>query len=71
MVMNAYKQPKTGVAMGIAIPVLILIGVTLVMTVIARKHRFGRYVYAIGGNPESAELAGIDTSAGLRSRSSR
>jgi D-xylose transport system permease protein len=52
-------QPKTGVPMGIAIPVLILIGVTLIMTVIARKTAFGRYVYAIGGNPESAVLAGI------------
>ena len=58
-VMNSYLQPKTGVPMGIAIPVLILIGVTLIMTVIARKTGFGRYVYAIGGNPESAELAGI------------
>lgn len=58
-VMNSYLQPKTGVPMGIAIPVLILIGVTLIMTIIARKTAFGRYVYAIGGNPESAELAGI------------
>ena len=24
-------------------------------------HRFGRYVYATGGNPEAAELAGINT----------
>lgn len=58
-VMNAYPQPKTNIPMGIAIPVLILIGVTLIMTVIARRTAFGRYVYAIGGNPESAELAGI------------
>ena len=57
--MNSYLQPKTDVPMGIAIPVLILAGVTLIMTVIARKTVFGRYVYAIGGNPESAELAGI------------
>ena len=26
-----------------------------------RRTRFGRYVYAIGGNPEAAELAGINT----------
>jgi D-xylose transport system permease protein len=58
-VMNNYLQPKTNVPMGIAIPVLILIGVTLVMTIVARRTSFGRYVYAIGGNPESAELAGI------------
>ena len=60
-VMNSYEQPQTGIAMGIPIPVLILIAVTLVLTAIARKHRFGRHVFAVGGSPESAELAGIDT----------
>jgi D-xylose transport system permease protein len=60
-VMNAYTQPGSNVPMGIAIPVLILIGVTVVMSAIASKHRFGRHVFAMGGSPESAELAGIDT----------
>ena len=60
-VMNSYAQPKTGIAMGIPIPVLILIGVAVVMSVVARKHRFGRHIFAMGGSPESAELAGIDT----------
>ncbi|MGB6747280.1 MAG: sugar ABC transporter permease [Xanthobacteraceae bacterium] len=46
---------------GIAIPVLIAIGVGVAMSFLARRTRFGRYVYAIGGNPEAAELAGIDT----------
>ena len=31
------------------------------MTFLATRTRFGRYVYAIGGNPEAAELAGINT----------
>jgi D-xylose transport system permease protein len=57
--MNGYRRPGTGEAMGIAIPVLILIGVTVVMTVLARKHKFGRHIYAVGGDPESAQLAGI------------
>jgi len=48
---------------GLAIPVLIMIGVTLVMTFIATRLRFGRYVFAIGANPEAAELAGIKTRA--------
>ena len=61
MVMNAYEQPRTGLAMGIPIPVLILIAVAVTMAVVARKHRFGRHVFALGGSPESAELAGIDT----------
>jgi D-xylose transport system permease protein len=46
---------------GIAFPVLILIGVAIVMTFVARRLRFGRNVFAIGGNPEAAELAGINT----------
>jgi D-xylose transport system permease protein len=46
---------------GLANPVLLLIGVTLVMTFIATRLRFGRYVFAIGGNPEAAELGGIKT----------
>ena len=60
-IMNAYTQPGSDIPMGISIPVLILIGVTVVMSAIASKHRFGRHVFAMGGSPESAELAGIDT----------
>jgi D-xylose transport system permease protein len=46
---------------GLAIPVLIAIGVTLMMIFIGTRLRFGRYVFAIGGNPEAAELSGINT----------
>jgi D-xylose transport system permease protein len=49
------------IPIGLAYPVLIAIGVALVMTYLATRRRFGRYVYAIGGNPEAAELAGIKT----------
>jgi D-xylose transport system permease protein len=59
-VMNAHTQPRTDVARGIPIPVLILIAVALTTTGLARATRFGRYVFAIGGSPEAAELAGID-----------
>ena len=31
------------------------------MSFIAKRTRFGRYVFAIGGNPEAASLAGINT----------
>ena len=43
------------------ISVLLLIAVAVVMTVVARKTRFGRYVFATGGNPDAAELSGINT----------
>jgi len=46
---------------GYAIPVMIALGVGLVMTFISTRTQFGRYVFAIGGNPEAAELAGINT----------
>ena len=41
--------------------VLIALAVGLIMTFVAKRLRFGRYVYAIGGNPEAAVLAGINT----------
>ena len=53
------KGPNTPV--GIANPVLLAIGVAIVMTIIATRRRFGRYVFAIGGNPDAAELGGINT----------
>jgi D-xylose transport system permease protein len=46
---------------GIPIPLLIVIGVTIFMTFISTRRRFGRDIYAYGGNPVAAELAGINT----------
>lgn len=46
---------------GIAIPVVVTLGVALVMALIATRRKFGRYIFAIGGNPDAAELAGINT----------
>jgi D-xylose transport system permease protein len=53
--------PPGGIQAGIPWPVLVLLGVTLVMTFMATRRKFGRYVFAIGGNPEAAELGGINT----------
>jgi D-xylose transport system permease protein len=49
------------IAFGYSIPVLIALGIGIGMTFLANRTRFGRYIYAIGGNPEAAELAGINT----------
>jgi D-xylose transport system permease protein len=46
---------------GFPFPIVLLIGVTLVMSWLATRRRFGRYAYAYGGNPDAAELAGINT----------
>jgi D-xylose transport system permease protein len=55
--------PPGGIPTGIAIPVVIMLLVGLVMTYLATRRRFGRYVYAIGGNPDAAELGGINVRA--------
>jgi len=59
---NHIALPDGGlfISHGIAIPVLMAIGIGVVMTFLARRTRFGRYVYAIGGNREAVELAGVD-----------
>ncbi|WP_419911486.1 sugar ABC transporter permease [Hoeflea sp.] len=46
---------------GVAIPVLVAVCVGIVMTFLATRTRFGRYVFALGGNPEATDLAGINT----------
>ncbi|MGH6860180.1 MAG: sugar ABC transporter permease [Phyllobacterium sp.] len=46
---------------GIAVPVLIAVVTGIIMTFVATRTRFGRYVFAMGGNPEAADLAGINT----------
>ncbi len=60
---NGIPWPEGGLFIphGVALPVLIAIAVGLVMTFMATRLRFGRYVFAIGGNPEAAELSGINT----------
>ena len=60
---NNIELPEGGlfIAHGIAIPVLMAVAVGIVMTFVTNRTRFGRYVFAIGGNPEAANLAGINT----------
>jgi D-xylose transport system permease protein len=59
-VMNSYYRPRTQIPQGIPIPVLILIVVAVGMSALTKVTKFGRYVFAIGGNPEAAELGGIN-----------
>lgn len=57
--MNAYVLADKGAGQGIPIPVVIWGVVVMGMAFIVKRTRFGRYVYAIGGNPEAALLVGI------------
>ncbi len=60
---NGIEVPPDGlvISFGYAVPVLIALAVGVIMTFVTTRTRFGRYVFAIGGNPEAAELAGINT----------
>jgi D-xylose transport system permease protein len=59
---NNITVPEGGLFIphGFAMPVLILLVVAIAMTILMGRTRFGRYVYAIGGNPDAALLAGIN-----------
>ena len=65
MLEAAGQEMPEGLVVGYGLPisVLILIGSAVVMTVVAKRTRFGRYIYATGGNPDAAELSGINTRA--------
>lgn len=52
VLMNAYA--------GIPIAVMILLIVAILGVFITNYTTFGRYLYAIGGNPDAARLSGID-----------
>ena len=57
------KTMPDGYTMGYGIPysVLLLIAIAVIMTVVAQRTRLGRYIFATGGNPDAAELSGINT----------
>jgi len=66
-VVCAYPDPASAVdggapqGKGIGVPVLILVAIAVALTVMAQRTRFGRHVFAYGGNPEAAMLSGLPT----------
>jgi D-xylose transport system permease protein len=50
---------------GVPVVALILVGLIVVFWLITRRTRFGRHIYAVGGNAEAARRAGINIT-GLR-----
>jgi len=63
LVMNGYPDPRTGLPRGMPVPVLIMLAVTAVMMWVVRSTRFGRYVFAYGGNPEAPDWRASTPSA--------
>jgi ribose/xylose/arabinose/galactoside ABC-type transport system permease subunit len=44
----------------IPVPVIWMLAIIVIATILLNRTRFGRYVFAIGGNEEAARLAGIN-----------
>ncbi len=56
----AFQHTGIGSIAGLPIPVIWMICVIVAASVLLNRTRFGRYVFAIGGNEEAARLAGIN-----------
>ena len=56
------NRANLGTLAGVPYSILIVLGVLGVWTVVFQRTRYGRYLYAIGGNPEAARRAGINLS---------
>jgi D-xylose transport system permease protein len=48
---------------GVPVAGVILFGLTAFFAWVTTRTRFGRYIYAIGGNPEAARRAGVNVTA--------
>ncbi len=60
---SGYRWWGTGAVMGIPVPVIIFAAVVLVGHILLRYTRYGRQVYAVGGNAEAARLTGVNVKA--------
>ena len=61
----SFRFIGTGNLGGIPLPVVILVAVFALSWFVLARTRFGRYVYAVGGNPHAAKTSGIDVT-GIR-----
>ncbi len=57
---NAFKYIGQGYLWRIPVQVYILVVIFIVMYVVAKRTRFGRYVVAMGANMEAAHISGIN-----------
>lgn len=54
-----FKDLGNGYLAGIPVPVLVMLAVYLVAWFVLERTRYGRHVYAVGGNAQAARLAGV------------
>lgn len=54
-----FRTLATGRVLMVPVPVLITLAVYVISHLVLTRTRFGRYVYAIGGNEEATRLSGV------------
>jgi D-xylose transport system permease protein len=60
LVGNTNRSAGLSTLQGVPWVVLIVLGILVLYTVLTGRTRFGRYIYAIGGNAEAARRAGVN-----------
>lgn len=60
---QGFKDLLAGRVAGIPIPIIIAILLTALSALVIKYTKFGEYLVAVGGNPETARLAGIKVKA--------
>lgn len=58
---SSYTVFGQGQVLGIPVPIMIMAIVLAIYWVMMNRRRFGRYVYAVGGNEDAARASGINT----------
>lgn len=56
---QVFKDIYSGKLLGIPLPIVILLLVTIIMYFLLHWTRFGRYVFAVGGNMQAAIASGV------------
>ena len=57
---ESFNMLGSGSLLGLPIPVLIVIAAMIILFFVMNRTCFGRHVYAVGGNRESARYAGVN-----------
>lgn len=59
---DSFGHLGTGTFIGMPVPVWIMLALTGIFVVLTQRTRFGRHLYAVGGNERAARLTGLNVS---------
>ena len=57
---DAYNFIGQGAVLGVPVPIIILVIMAVITHILYAHTKFGKYIYAIGGNEQAARVSGID-----------